>query len=80
MMRILINHADQKVGKLQAEIEKMEREVEIMTLKDVIKKNYEILDKVMEEHQVYLRDKKLQKIKRDDMDQRTVFLRIMGLQ
>ncbi|KAJ1194371.1 hypothetical protein NDU88_003660 [Pleurodeles waltl] len=68
MMRILIKHSYQKVGKLQAEIEKMEKEVETMTPKDAIKKNYEILDKVMEEHQVYLRDKKRWKIKRDDMD------------
>ncbi|KAJ1210303.1 hypothetical protein NDU88_005669 [Pleurodeles waltl] len=68
MMCILIKHADQKAEKLQAEIEKMEKEVEIMTPKDVIKKTYEILDKVMEEHQVYPCDKKLQKIKQDNMD------------
>ncbi|KAJ1218791.1 hypothetical protein NDU88_006363 [Pleurodeles waltl] len=68
MMRILIKHADKKVGKLQAEIERMEKDIETMTPKDAINKNYEILDKDMEEHQVYTCDKKLRKIKRDYMD------------
>ncbi|KAJ1117675.1 hypothetical protein NDU88_005872 [Pleurodeles waltl] len=65
---MLIKHADKKVAKLQVVIEKMEKYIEAVTLKEVINKNYEVLDKVMDEYQLYLHDKKLRKIKRDDMD------------
>ncbi|KAJ1170103.1 hypothetical protein NDU88_001984 [Pleurodeles waltl] len=68
MMRILIKHTEKKVAKLQDDIDKMEKEIENVPQKDLIKKNYEILDKIMEDYQIYLRDKKLRKVKRDDLD------------
>ncbi|KAJ1140078.1 hypothetical protein NDU88_006439 [Pleurodeles waltl] len=38
------------------------------TQKDLIKKNYEIMERIVEDYQIYLRDKKLRKVKRDDLD------------
>lgn len=35
-----------------------------------MKKNYDILNKILEDYQIYLRDKKIKKIKRDDKDYR----------
>ncbi|KAJ1142022.1 hypothetical protein NDU88_008350 [Pleurodeles waltl] len=67
-MCILIKHTDKKVTKLQGDIETMEREFESVPQKDLVKKNYEILDMVVEDYQIYLRDKKLGKVKRDDLD------------
>ncbi|KAJ1163735.1 hypothetical protein NDU88_004188 [Pleurodeles waltl] len=68
MMRILIQHTDKKVTSLQGDIQALEREIDDVTQKDLVKKNYEILDKIIEDYQMYLRDKKLRKVKRDDLD------------
>ncbi|KAJ1177241.1 hypothetical protein NDU88_002502 [Pleurodeles waltl] len=68
MMRILIRHTDKKVAKLQSDIETLEREIDDITQKDLVKKNYEILDKIIDDYQMYLRDKKIRKVKRDDLD------------
>ncbi|KAJ1210763.1 hypothetical protein NDU88_006125 [Pleurodeles waltl] len=68
MMRILIKPTFKKVSKLQADIDKMEKEIDNVPQKDLIKKNYEILDRVGEDYQIYLRDKKLRKVKWDDLD------------
>ncbi|KAJ1217750.1 hypothetical protein NDU88_005340 [Pleurodeles waltl] len=68
MMRILIKHIDKKVAKLQDDIETLEREIDGVSQKDLINKNYEILHKIVEDYQIYLRDKKLRKVKRDDLD------------
>ncbi|KAJ1208280.1 hypothetical protein NDU88_003666 [Pleurodeles waltl] len=70
MMRILIKHSEEKTSKLQVEVDKLEKSIDDMNLKDAIKRNYEILDKVMDEYQISLRDKKLCKIKRDEIDYR----------
>ncbi|KAJ1141272.1 hypothetical protein NDU88_007606 [Pleurodeles waltl] len=70
MMRTLIKHSEKKTSKLQAEVDKLEKSIDVMNLKDAIKRNYEILDKVMNEYQISLRDKKLLKIKRDEIDYR----------
>ncbi|KAJ1163189.1 hypothetical protein NDU88_003652 [Pleurodeles waltl] len=67
-MRILIRHTDKKVTKLLGDIETLETEIGEVTRKDLVKKNYEILDKVNDDCQMYLRDKKQQKVKRDDLD------------
>ncbi|KAJ1200546.1 hypothetical protein NDU88_004369 [Pleurodeles waltl] len=68
MMRILIKHTDKKVAKLQGDIETLEKEIDGVPQKDLINKNYEILHKIVEDYQIYLRDKKLRKVKRDDLD------------
>ncbi|KAJ1174382.1 hypothetical protein NDU88_006204 [Pleurodeles waltl] len=68
MMRILIRHTDKKVTRLQGDIEVLEQETDDVTQKDLVKKNYEILDKIIEDYQMYLRDKKLWKVKCDDLD------------
>ncbi|KAJ1174482.1 hypothetical protein NDU88_006303 [Pleurodeles waltl] len=70
MMRILIKHSEKKTSKLQAEVDKLEKSIDDMNLKDAIKRNNEILDKVMDEDQISLHDKKLRKIKRDQIDHR----------
>ncbi|KAJ1172316.1 hypothetical protein NDU88_004163 [Pleurodeles waltl] len=67
-MRILIRHTDKKVTKLQGDIEALEKEIDEVTQKDLVKKNYEILDKIIDDYQMYLRDKKLRKVKRYDLD------------
>ncbi|KAJ1204176.1 hypothetical protein NDU88_007957 [Pleurodeles waltl] len=68
MMRILIKHSEKKTIKRQVEIDKIEKSIEHLNLKEATKKNYEIMDKVLEDYQLYLCDKKLHKIKRDDLD------------
>lgn len=68
MMQILIRHAREKGAKLALEIEALEKEIEQGDNKDAIEKNFEILKRVRETHQLYLKDKKLRKIKRDDKD------------
>ncbi|KAJ1116874.1 hypothetical protein NDU88_005079 [Pleurodeles waltl] len=68
MMRILIKYSEKRTTKLQAEVDKIEKDIELLNLKDVTKKNYEIMDKILEDYQLYLRDKKLRKIKRDGID------------
>ncbi|KAJ1161708.1 hypothetical protein NDU88_002189 [Pleurodeles waltl] len=68
MMRILIRHTDKKVAKLQSDIETLEREINDITQKDLVNKNYEILEKIIDDYQMYLRDKKLRKVKRDNLD------------
>lgn len=69
MMRILIRHSEKKAASLMMEIEKLENEIEESPLKEVIK-NYEVLEKIIEEYQIYQRDKKSRKIKRDENDYR----------
>ncbi|KAJ1097259.1 hypothetical protein NDU88_002384 [Pleurodeles waltl] len=44
------------------------QEIDEILQKDLIKKNYEILNKIVEDYQIYLRDRKLRKVKRDDLD------------
>ncbi|KAJ1193551.1 hypothetical protein NDU88_002848 [Pleurodeles waltl] len=68
MMRILIKHTDKKVAKLQSEIEILEKEIDEIPQKDLVDKNYEILNKILEDYQIYLHDKKLRKVKRDHLD------------
>ncbi|KAJ1092739.1 hypothetical protein NDU88_005849 [Pleurodeles waltl] len=67
-MRILIRHTNKKVAKLQEDIETLEREIDEIPQKDLVKKNYEILGRIVDDNQIYLRDKKLRKVKRDDLD------------
>ncbi|KAJ1213930.1 hypothetical protein NDU88_001559 [Pleurodeles waltl] len=67
-MRIVIRHTDKKVARLQGDIEVLEREIDDVTQKDLVKKNYEILDKIIDDYQMYLRDKKQRKVKLDDLD------------
>ncbi|KAJ1096477.1 hypothetical protein NDU88_001617 [Pleurodeles waltl] len=50
------------------DIEILEKEIDEVPQKDLIKKNYEILHKIVEDYQIYLRDKKLRKVKHDDLD------------
>lgn len=68
MMEILVRHSIEKGDKLQEEIEAIEKEINEFEEKELIEKNYVILKKVMENHQIYIKDKKLRKIKRDDRD------------
>lgn len=68
MMKILIRHAEKKAAHLLTETDKIEKEIEASPLKEVIKKNHDILMKVIEDYQVYQRDKKAKKIKRDETD------------
>lgn len=70
MMQILIRHAREKGEKLQGEIEETEKEINAMEQKDLIEKNFVILKKVMDDYQLYLKNKKLTKIRRDDKDYR----------
>ncbi|KAJ1097719.1 hypothetical protein NDU88_002836 [Pleurodeles waltl] len=60
MMKILSRHANKKVKKLQAKIDNIEKEFEASDLKEVVEKNYENVEKVIEGHQVYLHGKQTQ--------------------
>ncbi|KAJ1175289.1 hypothetical protein NDU88_000577 [Pleurodeles waltl] len=67
-MDILIRDAKDKRDKLMQEITLLEKEIDDIDCTDNKAKNYNILKDVLHKHQLYIKDKKLRKLKRDDND------------
>ncbi|KAJ1104458.1 hypothetical protein NDU88_001871 [Pleurodeles waltl] len=71
IMDILIRDAREKRDRLLVEIELLEKEIQDTNLKEGITKNYDILNKVLQQHQIYIKDKKMRKLRRDANDYAT---------
>ncbi|KAJ1089792.1 hypothetical protein NDU88_002936 [Pleurodeles waltl] len=68
MINILIKHADRKRTKLLQDITSLEEEIKTLNLPDVTDKNYIIMREILTGYQLYIKDKKLRKLVRDDND------------
>ncbi|KAJ1208888.1 hypothetical protein NDU88_004272 [Pleurodeles waltl] len=67
-MDILICDAKEKRERLLAEIKTLEKEIRDTNLRETIEKNYDILKNVLQQHQEYIKDKKMRKLRRDAKD------------
>ncbi|KAJ1205978.1 hypothetical protein NDU88_001396 [Pleurodeles waltl] len=70
MMDILIRDAKAKREKLLQDIALLEKEINDIDSPDTIIKNYNILKEVLQKHQLYIKDKKVRKLRRDENDYR----------
>ncbi|KAJ1216613.1 hypothetical protein NDU88_004214 [Pleurodeles waltl] len=68
MMSILIKHAERKREKLLLEISSLEDQIKSLDLPEATTKNYSILRDTLNDYQLYIKDKKLKKIIRDEND------------
>ncbi|KAJ1082733.1 hypothetical protein NDU88_002898 [Pleurodeles waltl] len=68
MMNILIKHAERKREKLLLEISSLEDQIKSLDLPEATAKNYSILRDTLNDYQLYIKDKKLKKIIRDEND------------
>ncbi|KAJ1117876.1 hypothetical protein NDU88_006072 [Pleurodeles waltl] len=68
---ILIRDAKEKRDRLLVDIETLEEEIRDTNLKEGINKNYDILNNVLQQHQNYIKDKKMRKLRHDANDYAT---------
>ncbi|KAJ1177892.1 hypothetical protein NDU88_003144 [Pleurodeles waltl] len=68
IMDILIRDAREKRTRLLVDIETLEKEIQDTNLKDAIDKNYDILKNILQQHQEYIKEKKMRKLRRDAND------------
>ncbi|KAJ1192916.1 hypothetical protein NDU88_002222 [Pleurodeles waltl] len=67
-MDILIRDAREKRERLLLDIETLEKEIQDTNLKKAIGRNYDILKNVLQQHQEYIKEKKMRKLRRDAND------------
>ncbi|KAJ1143015.1 hypothetical protein NDU88_009327 [Pleurodeles waltl] len=67
-MDILIRDAKEKRGRLLLDIEILEKEIQDTNLKEAIERNYDILKNLLQQHQEYIKEKKMRKLRRDAND------------
>ncbi|KAJ1176045.1 hypothetical protein NDU88_001329 [Pleurodeles waltl] len=60
--------AREKRERLLLDIETLEKEIQDTNLKEAIDKNYDILKNVLQQHQEYIKEKKMRKLRRDAND------------
>ncbi|KAJ1110568.1 hypothetical protein NDU88_007918 [Pleurodeles waltl] len=70
-MDILIRDAKEKREQLLLDIETLEKEIQDTNLKEAIGKNYDILQNVLQQHQEYIKEKKMRKLRREANDYAT---------
>ncbi|KAJ1170549.1 hypothetical protein NDU88_002424 [Pleurodeles waltl] len=68
MMDILIRDAKNKREKLLQDIAQLEKEINDIDSPDTKTRNFNILKGVLQKHQLYIKDKKVRKLRRDDND------------
>ncbi|KAJ1092985.1 hypothetical protein NDU88_004143 [Pleurodeles waltl] len=68
MINILIKHADRKRIKLLQDISSLEEEIKNLNLTEATDKNYTIMREILTGYQLYIKDKKMRKLIRDDYD------------
>ncbi|KAJ1104334.1 hypothetical protein NDU88_001746 [Pleurodeles waltl] len=68
MMDLLIRDAKAKSDKLLQDIAALEKEINDIDSPDIKTKNYSIRKEVLQKHQVYIKDKKVRKLRRDEND------------
>ncbi|KAJ1157987.1 hypothetical protein NDU88_010683 [Pleurodeles waltl] len=68
MINILIKHADRKRNKLLQDITSLEEEIKSLNLTEAADKNYTIMREILTGYQLYIKDKKMRKLIRDDND------------
>ncbi|KAJ1188072.1 hypothetical protein NDU88_004837 [Pleurodeles waltl] len=68
MINILIKHADRKRNKLLLDIASLEEEIKNLNLTEATNKNYAILKDILNGYQLYVKDKKMRKLIRDEND------------
>ncbi|KAJ1140439.1 hypothetical protein NDU88_006791 [Pleurodeles waltl] len=68
MINILIKHADRKRDKLLQDITSLEEEIKNLNLTEATDKNYTIMREILTGYQLYIKDKKMRKLIRDDND------------
>ncbi|KAJ1155887.1 hypothetical protein NDU88_008612 [Pleurodeles waltl] len=68
MINILIEHADRKRNKLLQDITSLEEEIKNLNLPEATDKNYAIMREILTGYQLYIKDKKMRKLVRDDND------------
>ncbi|KAJ1170548.1 hypothetical protein NDU88_002423 [Pleurodeles waltl] len=68
MMDILIRDAKNKREKLLQDIAQLEKEINDIDSPDTKTRNFNILKDVLQKHQLYIKDKKVRKLRRDDND------------
>ncbi|KAJ1151760.1 hypothetical protein NDU88_004540 [Pleurodeles waltl] len=67
-MDILIRDAKEKRERVLAEIDTLEKEIRDTNLMETIEKNYNILKNVLQQHQEYIKEKKMCKLRRNAND------------
>ncbi|KAJ1129800.1 hypothetical protein NDU88_008165 [Pleurodeles waltl] len=67
-MDILIRDAREKREQLLLDIETLEKEIQDTNLKEAIDKNYDILKNVLQQHQEYIKEEKMRKLRQDAND------------
>ncbi|KAJ1092201.1 hypothetical protein NDU88_005313 [Pleurodeles waltl] len=68
MINILIKHEDRKRSKLLLDIASLEEEIKSLNLVEATDKNYTIMKEILNEYQLYVKDKKMRKLIRDEND------------
>ncbi|KAJ1218580.1 hypothetical protein NDU88_006158 [Pleurodeles waltl] len=68
MINILIKHADRKRNKLLLDIASLEEEIKNLNLTEATNKNYAIMKDILNGYQLYVKDKKMRKLIRDEND------------
>ncbi|KAJ1091749.1 hypothetical protein NDU88_004866 [Pleurodeles waltl] len=68
MINILIKHADRKRSKLLLDIASLEEEIKGLNLTEATDKNYAIMKEILNGYQLYVKDKKMRKLIRDEND------------
>ncbi|KAJ1164446.1 hypothetical protein NDU88_004884 [Pleurodeles waltl] len=68
MINILIKHADRKRNKLLLDIASLEEEIKSLNLTEATDKNYTIMRDILNRYQLYVKDKKMRKLIRDEND------------
>ncbi|KAJ1140914.1 hypothetical protein NDU88_007251 [Pleurodeles waltl] len=68
MINILIKHADRKRTKLLQDIASLEEEIKNLNLPEATDKNHTIMREILTGYQLYIKDKKMRKLVRDDND------------
>ncbi|KAJ1191732.1 hypothetical protein NDU88_001048 [Pleurodeles waltl] len=68
MINILIKHADRKCTILLQDITSLEEEIKNLNLPEATDKNYTIMREILTGYQLYMKDKKMRKLVRDDND------------
>ncbi|KAJ1201855.1 hypothetical protein NDU88_005659 [Pleurodeles waltl] len=68
MINILIKHADRKRNKLLQDIASLEEEIKNLNLPEATDKNYTIMREILTGYQLFIKDKKMRKLVRDDND------------
>ncbi|KAJ1143385.1 hypothetical protein NDU88_009694 [Pleurodeles waltl] len=68
MINILIKHLDRKRTKLLLDITSLEEEIKNLNLPEATDKNYTIMREILTGYQLYIKDKKMRKLVRDDND------------